>query len=151
MWTNYPNMPTGANATMELYEKLVDFARRHQIVIVNDNPYSFILNRKPISILNVPGAKECCIEFNSMSKSHNMPGWRVGMLATNATFVQWILKIKSNIDSGTFRPLQLAAAQAYHNSAEWHEEANIQTYARRRKLAEENYAYLGNVPSTRNK
>lgn len=107
MWTNYPNMPTGANATMELYEKLVDFARRHQIVIVNDNPYSFILNRKPISILNVPGAKECCIEFNSMSKSHNMPGWRVGMLATNATFVQWILKIKSNIDSGTFRPLQL--------------------------------------------
>ena len=104
MWTNYPNMPTGANATMELYEKLVDFARRHQIVIVNDNPYSFILNRKPISILNVPGAKECCIEFNSMSKSHNMPGWRVGMLATNATFVQWILKIKSNIDSGTFRP-----------------------------------------------
>ena len=137
MWTNYPNMPTGANATMELYEKLVDFARRHQIVIVNDNPYSFILNRKPISILNVPGAKECCIEFNSMSKSHNMPGWRVGMLATNATFVQWILKIKSNIDSGTFRPLQLAAAQAYHNSTEWHEEANIQTYARRRKLAEE--------------
>jgi LL-diaminopimelate aminotransferase len=96
MWTNYPNMPTGANATMELYEKLVDFARRKNIVIVNDNPYSFILNHKPISILNVPGAKECCIEFNSMSKSHNMPGWRVGMLATNATFVQWILKIKSN-------------------------------------------------------
>ena len=133
----------GANATMELYEKLVDFARRHQIVIVNDNPYSFILNRKPISILNVPGAKECCIEFNSMSKSHNMPGWRVGMLATNATFVQWILKIKSNIDSGTFRPLQLAAAQAYHNSTEWHEEANIQTYARRRKLAEEIMHTLG--------
>ena len=143
MLVNYPNMPTGANATMELYEKLVDFARRHQIVIVNDNPYSFILNRKPISILNVPGAKECCIEFNSMSKSHNMPGWRVGMLATNATFVQWILKIKSNIDSGTFRPLQLAAAQAYHNSAEWHEEANIQTYARRRKLAEEIMHTLG--------
>ncbi len=76
MWTNYPNMPTGANATMELYEKLVNFARRHNIVIVNDNPYSFILNKKPLSILNVPGAKECCIEFNSMSKSHNMPGWR---------------------------------------------------------------------------
>ena len=76
-------MPTGANATMELYEKLVNFARRHNIVIVNDNPYSFILNKKPLSILNVPGAKECCIEFNSMSKSHNMPGWRVGMLATN--------------------------------------------------------------------
>ena len=143
MWTNYPNMPTGANATMELYEKLVDFARRHNIVIVNDNPYSFILNHKPISILNVPGAKECCIEFNSMSKSHNMPGWRVGMLATNATFVQWILKIKSNIDSGTFRPMQLAAAQAYRNSAEWHEEANINVYSRRRKLAEEIMTTLG--------
>ena len=125
MWTNYPNMPTGANATLELYQRLVDFARRHNIVIVNDNPYSFILNKKPISILNIPGAKECCIEFNSMSKSHNMPGWRVGLLATNATFVQWILKIKSNIDSGTFRPMQLAAAQAYQNSAEWPEQVGM--------------------------
>ena len=89
MWTNYPNMPTGANATPELYERLVDFARRKNIVIVNDNPYSFILNEKPISILSVPGAKECCIEFNSMSKSHNMPGWRIGMLASNAEFVHW--------------------------------------------------------------
>ena len=143
MWTNYPNMPTGANATMELYEKLVDFARRHNIVIVNDNPYSFILNKQPLSILNVPGAKECCIEFNSMSKSHNMPGWRVGMLATNAQFVQWILKIKSNIDSGTFRPMQLAAAQAYNNSVEWHEEANVNVYSRRRQLAEEIMKVLG--------
>lgn len=143
MWTNYPNMPTGANATPELYERLVDFARRKNIVIVNDNPYSFILNEKPISILSVPGAKECCIEFNSMSKSHNMPGWRVGMIATNATFIQWILKIKSNIDSGTFRPLQLAAAQAYKNSAEWHEEANYNVYHRRRKLAEEIMRALG--------
>ena len=143
MWTNYPNMPTGANATMELYEKLVNFARRHNIVIVNDNPYSFILNKKPLSILNVPGAKECCIEFNSMSKSHNMPGWRVGMLATNAQFIQWILKIKSNIDSGTFRPMQLAAAQAYNNSVEWHEEANINVYSRRRQLAEEIMKVLG--------
>ena len=143
MWTNYPNMPTGANATMELYEKLVAFARKHNIVIVNDNPYSLILNKKPLSILNVPGAKECCIEFNSMSKSHNMPGWRVGLLATNAQFVQWILKIKSNIDSGTFRPLQLAAAQAYNNSMEWHEEANIGVYSRRRKLAEEIMQTLG--------
>lgn len=143
MWTNYPNMPTGANATIELYEKLVDFALRHNIVIVNDNPYSLILNKKPLSILNVPGAKQCCIEFNSMSKSHNMPGWRVGMLATNAQFVQWILKIKSNIDSGTFRPMQLAAAQAYSNSIEWHEEANIQVYGRRRQLAEEIMRTLG--------
>ena len=137
MWTNYPNMPTGANASMELYEKLVDFARRHHIVIVNDNPYSFILNEKPLSLLSVPGAKECCIEFNSMSKSHNMPGWRVGLLATNAQFVQWILKVKSNIDSGTFRPLQLAAAQAYQNSDELHEKMNRTLYHNRRNLAEQ--------------
>ena len=137
MWTNYPNMPTGANATLDLYARLVDFAKRKNIVVVNDNPYSFILNRKPISILNIPDAKNYCIEFNSMSKSHNMPGWRVGMLATNEQFVQWILKIKSNIDSGTFRPMQLAAAQAYNNSEAWHEEANFNVYSRRRKLAEE--------------
>ena len=143
MWTNYPNMPTGANANMDLFEKLVAFARKHNIVIVNDNPYSFILNKKPLSILNVTGAKECCIEFNSMSKSHNMPGWRVGMLATNATFVQWILKIKSNIDSGTFRPLQLAAAKAYSNSGEWHEQANYTTYRNRRLLAEKIMTTLG--------
>ena len=143
MWTNSPNMPTGAYATPEIFERLVDFARRKNIVIVNDNPYSFILNDKPISILSVPGAKDCCIEFNSMSKSHNMPGWRVGMLATNAQFVQWILKIKSNIDSGTFRPMQLAAAQAYNNSVEWHEEANVNVYSRRRQLAEEIMKVLG--------
>ena len=144
MWTNYPNMPTGANAQRETYEHLVDFARCHNILVVNDNPYSFILNRgERLSLLQVPGAKECCIEFNSMSKSHNMPGWRVGMLATNAEFVRWILKVKSNIDSGTFRPLQLAAAQAYQNSDEWHQQANIETYARRRKLAEEIMNVLG--------
>ncbi len=143
MWTNYPNMPTGANATMELYERLVDFARRHGIVIVNDNPYSFILNEKPLSLLSVPGAKECCIEFNSMSKSHNMPGWRVGLLATNAQFVQWVLKIKSNIDSGTFRPLQLAAAQAYKNSDEWHQRMNRDLYRSRRNLAERIMTTLG--------
>lgn len=143
MWTNYPNMPTGAPAKMETYEKLVDFAKRHHIVVVNDNPYSFILNEHPVSLLQVPGAKDCCIEFNSMSKSHNMPGWRVGLLATNATFVSWILKIKSNIDSGTFRPMQLAAAEAYRNSEEWHHEANIATYARRRHYAEEIMKVLG--------
>jgi hypothetical protein len=143
MWTNYPNMPTGANATVELYEKLVDFARRHNIIVVNDNPYSFILNEKPLSILQVPGAKECCIEFNSMSKSHNMPGWRVGLVATNAQFIQWILKIKSNIDSGTFRPLQLAAAEAYRNSDEWHEAMNRKLYRQRRQLAEEIMTTLG--------
>jgi len=144
MWTNYPNMPTGGRATRALYERLVDFARKHDIVIVNDNPYSFILNREEhLSILQVPGAKECCIEFNSMSKSHNMPGWRVGLLATNSTFVQWILKIKSNIDSGTFRPMQLAAAKAYENSDAWHMQANVETYAGRRKTAEEIMTQLG--------
>ena len=144
MWTNYPNMPTGGRATRELYQKLVDFAQRHNIIIVNDNPYSFILNKdEHLSILQIPGAKDCCIEFNSMSKSHNMPGWRVGMVATNSTFIQWILKIKSNIDSGTFRPLQLAAAQAYENTEEWHTQANVTTYASRRKIAEDIMTQLG--------
>lgn len=143
MWTNYPNMPTGGNARMETYERLVDFARKHNIVVVNDNPYSFILNDKPMSLLQVEGAKDCCIEFNSMSKSHNMPGWRVGMCATNPTFISWILKIKSNIDSGTFRGIQLAAAAALSNAEDWHHEANIETYARRRKYAEQIMDALG--------
>lgn len=143
MWTNYPNMPTGGNARMETYKRLVEFARRHNIVVVNDNPYSFILNEKPISLLQVEGAKDCCIEFNSMSKSHNMPGWRVGMCMANPTFISWILKIKSNIDSGTFRGLQLAAAEALGNEAEWHHEANIETYARRRRYAEQIMDVLG--------
>lgn len=145
MWTNYPNMPTGGNARMETYEKLVDFARRHGIVVVNDNPYSFILNEgKKMSILQVPGAKECCIEFNSMSKSHNMPGWRVGMCASNPEFISWILKIKSNIDSGTFRGIQLAAAEALNtNDDAWHKEYNVENYRRRRKIAEEIMTVLG--------
>ena len=143
MWTNYPNMPTGGNARMETYERLVDFARRHNIVVVNDNPYSFILNEKPISLLQVEGAKDCCIEFNSLSKSHNMPGWRVGMCISNPTFISWILKVKSNIDSGTFRGIQLAAATALTNEAEWHREANFETYARRRKYAEQIMNALG--------
>ena len=142
MWTNYPNMPTGANATPELYRKLVDFARRKDIVIVNDNPYSFILNEHPLSILSVPGAKECCIEFNSMSKSHNMPGWRIGMLASNADFVQWILKVKSNIDSGMFRAMQLAAATALEAGEEWYE-GNNRNYRGRRRLAGEIMHELG--------
>lgn len=138
MWTNYPNMPTGGRAQRETYERLVRFAREHDIVVVNDNPYSFILNEgEKLSILQIPGAKDHCIEFNSMSKSHNMPGWRVGMLATNGEFISWILKVKSNIDSGTFRALQLAAAQAYANTEQWHTEANIATYARRRAMAQE--------------
>lgn len=137
MWTNYPNMPTGGNAQIETYKRLVDFAKKNNIVIVNDNPYSFIINDNPISLLQIEGAKECCIELNSMSKSHNMPGWRVGLCASNSEFISWILKVKSNIDSGTFRGLQLAAAVAYNNSQEWHYEANYKTYKRRRDIAEE--------------
>ena len=143
LWCNYPHMPTGAAAQRETYERLVDFGRRHGIVIVNDNPYSFILGKERLSILQVPGAKDVCIEFNSLSKSHNMPGWRVGMIATNAQFIQWILRVKSNIDSGTFRPLQLAAARALENSDEWHAAANVEVYARRRHLAEEIMQTLG--------
>ncbi len=143
MWVNYPNMPTGANASVELLEKLVAFAKKHNIVVVNDNPYSLILNRKPLSIMQIEGAKDCCIEFNSMSKSHNMPGWRVGMIAANPTFIQWILKVKSNIDSGMFRPLQLAAAEALHNEDSWHEAMNIDLYGKRRAVAEQIMDILG--------
>lgn len=143
LWTNYPNMPTGAPACQETYERLVDFARSRGIVVINDNPYSFILSKKHLSILQVPGAMDCCIEFNSMSKSHNMPGWRVGMLATNAEFCSWILKVKSNIDSGTFRAIQLAAATACDNSDDWHTEHNISLYSRRRALAEKIMKMLG--------
>ena len=138
MWTNYPNMPTGGNARRETYERLVEFAKKHDIVVVNDNPYSLILNEHPMSILQVPGAKDCCIEFNSMSKSHNMPGWRVAMISSNKTFISWILKVKSNIDNGSFRGIQLAAAEAMlGNTEEWHHENNIVNYRRRRDIAEE--------------
>lgn len=144
MWTNYPNMPTGGDARMETYRKLVDFARRHDIVVVNDNPYSFILNDQPLSLLQVEGAKDCCIELNSMSKGYNMPGWRVGMCVSNPQFISWILKIKSNIDSGTFRGLQLAAAEALTtNTEEWHREYNINVYRRRREIAERIMQALG--------
>lgn len=143
LWCNYPHMPTGAAARRKTYEQLVDFGRRHGIVIVNDNPYSFILGQERLSILQVEGARDVCIEFNSLSKSHNMPGWRVGMIATNAQFIQWILRVKSNIDSGTFRPLQLAAATALENSDEWHTAANVDVYARRRHIAEEIMRVLG--------
>lgn len=144
MWTNYPNMPTGGDARIDTYRKLVDFARRHDIVVVNDNPYSFILNEHPLSLLQVEGAKDCCIELNSMSKGYNMPGWRVGMCVSNPQFISWILKIKSNIDSGTFRGLQLAAAEALTtNTEKWHREYNINVYRRRREIAERIMQALG--------
>ena len=143
LWTNYPNMPTGGRAQRETYERLVKFAQEHNLVVVNDNPYSFILSEEHLSILQIPGAKDCCIEFNSMSKSHNMPGWRVGLCASNAQFIQWILKVQSNIESGTFRGIQLAAAEAYKNDEVWHREYNINTYARRRQWAEKIMDVLG--------
>jgi hypothetical protein len=134
MWVNYPNMPTGANGSVVLFEKLVAFGKKHGIVICNDNPYSFILNDDKLSILAVPGAREICIELNSMSKSHNMAGWRMAMLASNPTFIEWILKVKSNVDSGMYRPMMVAAAQALQNPKSWHDEMN-DVYARRRVLA----------------
>ena len=145
MWTNYPNMPTGAAADMETYVRLVAFAKEHDLVVVNDNPYSFILNEgKKYSIMQVEGAKDCCIELNSMSKAYNMPGWRVGMCVSNPKFMSWILKIKSNIDSGTFRGIQLAAAEALNDNDEaWHREYNIEVYKRRRGIAEEIMRALG--------
>ena len=143
LWTNYPNMPTGGNARRETYQRLIDFAQRHQIVVVNDNPYSFILNEEHLSIMQIEGAKDCSIELNSLSKSHNMPGWRVGMCVSNPTFISWILKVNSNIDSGTFRGLQMAAAEALENDEAWHRQANIETYAARRRYAEEIMTALG--------
>ncbi|MFI3318712.1 MAG: aminotransferase class I/II-fold pyridoxal phosphate-dependent enzyme [Rikenellaceae bacterium] len=142
MWVNYPNMPTGTNATRELLERLVDFARRHSIIVVNDNPYSQILNPSPMSILEIEGAKECCIELNSLSKSLNLSGWRVGMLSTNSTFIEWILRVKSNIDSGMFRPLQLAACEALALGEEWYQSLN-EIYSSRRKVAAQIMESLG--------
>ena len=135
MWVNYPNMPTGANASVQLFDKLVAFGKKHGIIICNDNPYSFILNENRLSLLAAKGAKDICIEMNSMSKSHNMSGWRIGMVAANSQFIEWILRVKSNVDSGMFRPLQVAAVEALHNSEEWHKEMNYNVYAKRRVLA----------------
>ncbi len=136
MWINYPHMPTGTPATLELFEKIVAFGKKHNIVIAHDNPYSFILNDKPLSLLQIEGAKDIAIEMNSMSKSHNMAGWRVGMLASNPTFINWILKVKSNIDSGQFKPLMLAAVKGYEVGREWYDGINA-NYSARRKVAEQ--------------
>ena len=136
MWINYPHMPTGARATPELFQHLVDFARRHSILLCNDNPYSFIMNRDHLSLLSVPGARDVALELNSLSKSHNMAGWRVGMVAGNSGFINEILKVKSNMDSGMFQPLQAAAAKALSAPDEWYEQLN-EVYRRRRNFAAE--------------
>lgn len=144
MWTNYPNMPTGAKATPEIYQRLVDFGLRHKILIVNDNPYSFILTDKPLSILAVPRAMECCLELNSLSKSHNMSGWRIGMVAGAPEMISEILKVKSQMDSGMFKPLQLAALEALNQSPEWFAKLNSE-YVRRRVAAGRIFDTLGAV------
>ena len=142
MWTNYPNMPTGAPASEELYARLVDFGRRNGILICNDNPYSFILNDRPLSILAQSGAKDCCLELNSLSKAHNMAGWRIGMVAASAEVIAEILKVKSQMDSGMFKPLQLAAVRALAQGPEWFSQLNDE-YRRRRVLAGEIFDMLG--------
>ncbi len=133
MWVNYPNMPTGTPGSFELFSKLVEFGKKHQILICNDNPYSLILHKKPLSIFQVKGAKEIAIELNSLSKSHNMAGWRIGMVIANPTFLKYIIGIKSNMDSGMFKPMQLAAAKALTNKNEWHQKRNTE-YLQRKKI-----------------
>ena len=133
MWVNYPHMPTGANATLETFEKLVAFGKKHQILIINDNPYSFILNDNPISILQVAGAKDIALELNSLSKTFNMAGWRVGMVLGNANFINEILKVKSNMDSGMFYGIQKGAVEALQLSDNWFIAQN-KVYQERRKL-----------------
>ena len=142
MWTNYPGMPTGAKPTAQLYERLVDFARRHGILMVNDNPYSFILNEKPLSILAVPGAKECCLELNSLSKAHNMAGWRIGMVGGAPEYISEILKIKSQMDSGMFKPLQMAAVTALDAGEDWFKSLNAE-YRRRKDVVWKIFDRLG--------
>jgi LL-diaminopimelate aminotransferase len=133
MWVNYPHMPTGTNATLETFEKLVAFGKKHQILIINDNPYSFILNDNPVSILQVEGAKDTALELNSLSKTFNMAGWRVGMVLGNAAYISEILKVKSNMDSGMFYGIQKGAIEALQLSDTWFTVQN-KIYEERRVL-----------------
>jgi LL-diaminopimelate aminotransferase len=136
MWINYPHMPTGAKGSMYLFEKLVAFSGNHWILLCNDNPYSFILNKDYHSLLEVAGAKEIALELNSLSKSHNMAGWRIGMVAGHGDYIKEVLKVKSNMDSGMFLPLQMAAIEALNNPESWYDTVNT-VYLRRRKIVEE--------------
>lgn len=136
MFVNYPQMPTGQLPSGELFEKLVRFGRKHNILIIHDNPYSFILNDSPLSLLSMDGAKECVIELNSLSKSHNMAGWRVGILCGAKERIDEVLRFKSNMDSGMFLPVQLAAARALSLGIDWHDEVNLVYRQRREKVFE---------------
>ncbi|MGI5974603.1 MAG: pyridoxal phosphate-dependent aminotransferase [Paludibacter sp.] len=142
MWINYPHMPTGAAADMDVMKQIIAFGKKHNIVICNDNPYSFVLNPEPSSLLSVERAKDIAIELNSLSKSHNMAGWRIGMAASNSKFISYILRVKSNMDSGMYRPLQEAAVKALDAGADWYKELNAE-YAERRKLVFEIMDALG--------
>lgn len=136
MWVNYPHMPTGTPGSIPLFEKLVSFSQKHRILLCNDNPYSFILNKKYISLLAVDGAKETALELNSLSKSQNMAGWRIGMVAGNSDYIKEVLKVKSNMDSGMFLPMQMAAVEALNNPESWYDTVN-EAYTRRRIIVEE--------------
>jgi len=136
MWVNYPNMPTGVKGSMKLFEKLVAFSQKHRILLCNDNPYSFILNKEYYSLLAVDGAKETALELNSLSKSHNMAGWRIGMVAGHSEYIKNVLKVKSNMDSGMFLAMQMAGIAALSNPGKWYDTVNS-VYAGRRKIVEE--------------
>lgn len=136
MWVNYPHMPSGAAASTTFFQRLTDFGKTHNILIVNDNPYSFILNERPISLLAAEGARAVAIELNSLSKSHNLAGWRVGAVLGNAHYLGEILRFKSNLDSGQFLPVQLAATQALQLPEEWYRELNSMYCQRQEKAFE---------------
>ena len=142
LWGNYPNMPTGARAKQVFFEQLIAFGKKHNILIVNDNPYSFILNDQHLSLLSIPGAKDVALELNSLSKSHNMAGWRVGMLAGRADYLGHVIRFKSNMDSGMFKPVQMAAALALQAPQEWYDELN-EVYRKRREKVFELMDLLG--------
>lgn len=144
MFVNYPHMPTGCLPSSSIFNDLVAFAKKHQILLVHDNPYSFILNNNPVSILNTEGAMEVALELNSLSKSHNMAGWRVGMLVGDQERINDVLKFKSNMDSGMFLPLQLAAAKALQLGEDWHLAVN-EVYAKRQQLV---FALLSDLGCT---
>jgi LL-diaminopimelate aminotransferase len=147
IFCNYPHMPTGTNGSIEVFKQIIAFAKKHQLLVIHDNPYSFILNDEPISILSVDGALDVAIELNSLSKSHNMAGWRVGMMCASEDKINDVLRFKSNMDSGMFLPVQLAAAKALSLNEDWHDELNKE-YATRRNLV---YELLNMLPCTYNK
>ena len=142
MWVNYPHMPTGTKGSIQLFEKLVAFSQKHGILLCNDNPYSFILNKEYLSILSVVGAKETTLELNSLSKSQNMAGWRIGMVAGHSEYIKNVLKVKSNSDSGMFLPMQMAAVEALNNPESWYDKVNA-VYISRRVIVEDIMEILG--------